>query len=568
MILSKTSLSSIGSVVLVAALAGCAPVRRPEFRQFFLPPSANTLKENAAPEPPVLETTVDLDSIPHEIPSLAPPRVGRGAFLAQEAESHYQAGRRQYQEGDLEGARREFDAAVDTLLGAPNGASSTPDLDRKLDELVTAIHRFDLAGLGSGETDEPAFEKPPLEDLPPLTFPVDPRMKNRVLEEVRATVSQLPLDAPDPVLSYIRYFSTERGRRILIYGLRRAGKYRPLIQRVLDEEGVPQELIFLAQAESGFLPRAVSRKRATGMWQFVQFRGREYGLNQSTYSDDRLDPEKATRAAARHLRDLYQHFGDWYLALAGYNCGPVAVDRAIERTGYADFWELKRRNVLPKETSNYVPIILAMTIMVKNAAEYGLENIDPDPPLAYDTIEVTAPTNLMLLADLTDCPVSQLRELNPALLKNVAPAGWLLHVPRGAAGSLKAAIETVPADRRANWRAHRAVSGEDMAAIAARYKVSTASLAAANQEIDGSPAAGDLVLIPVRLAQEQAAPARRTARTATARRGTSRTTRTTATATAARVRKAPGPAALRKTPAHKGGVEYAQSRHRSAPVKR
>jgi membrane-bound lytic murein transglycosylase D len=564
MILCKTSLYSIGSLVLVAALIGCAPVRRPEFRQFFLPPSANPPHENEAPpEPPALGTTVDLDNVPHEIPSLAPPRVSRGAYLAQEAESHYQAGRRRYQEGDFEGARREFDAAVDILLSAPNGASSSPDLDRKLDELVTGIHRFDLTGLGSGEADEPAFEKPPLEDLPQLTFPIDPRMKNRVLEEVRATVSQLPLDAPDPVLSYIRYFSTERGRRILIYGLRRAGRYRPLIQRVLDEEGLPQELIFLAQAESGFLPRAVSRKRATGMWQFVQFRGREYGLNQSPYSDDRLDPEKATRAAARHLRDLYQHFGDWYLAIAGYNCGPVTVDRAIERTGYADFWELKRRNVLPKETSNYVPIILAMTIMVKNAAEYGLENIDPDPALTYDTIEVTAPTNLLLLADLLDCPVSQLRELNPALLKNVAPSGWLLHVPKSGAGSLKAALETVPADKRANWRAHRAVSGEDMAAIAARYRVTVASLAAANQEMDGAPTAGDLVLIPARLAQEQAAPARRTVRTTAARRAT--TPRTTTTA--ARARKAPG-TARRKTSAHKGGVEYAQSHHKSGTIKR
>jgi membrane-bound lytic murein transglycosylase D len=525
------------------------------------------LTAEAPPEPPVLETTLDLDRIPHEIPSLTAPRVSRGAYLAQEADAHFQAGRRRYQEGDLEGARREFDVAVDTLLNAPNGASSAPDLDRKLDELVSEIHRFDLAGLGSGQTDEPEFEKPPLEDLPPLTFPVDPRMKNRVQEELRATVSQLPLDAPDPVLSYIRYFSTERGRRILTYGLRRAGRYRPLIQRVLDEEGVPQELIFLAQAESGFLPRAVSRMAAVGMWQFVRFRGREYGLNQTPYSDDRLDPEKATRAAARHLRDLYQHFGDWYLALAGYNCGPVAVDRAIERTGYADFWELKRRNALPKETSNYVPIILAMTIMVKNAAEYGLDNIDPDPALQYDTIEVTAPTNLMLLADLSDCPVSQLRELNPALLKNVAPSGWLLHVPKSAVGSLKAALETVPAEKRADWRAHRAAPGDDMAGIAARYRVSGAALAAANHEMEGAPAPGDLVLIPARQAQEQASPARKSTRTARARHTALRAQTARRKAPAAHTHTAAA-AARRPGSAHRGGVEYAQSRTKSKIVKR
>ena len=146
-----------------------------------------------------------------------------------------------------------------------------------------------------------------------------------------------------------------------------------MIQRILDEEGVPQELIHLAQAESGFIPRAVSRKAAGGMWQFLTWRGNEYGLKQTRYTDDRMDPEKATRSAARHLRDLYHEFGDWYLAIAAYNCGPGSVEKAVERTGYADFWELRARGVLPAETTNYVPIILAMTIMEKNAAEYGIE---------------------------------------------------------------------------------------------------------------------------------------------------------------------------------------------------
>src|SRR5262249_5165255 len=150
------------------------------------------------------------------------------------------------------------------------------------------------------------------------------------------------------------------------------------------EEGIPPELIHLAQAESGFFPRAVSHKAATGMWQFVQFRGRQYGLMQTPYSDDRLDPEKATRSAARHLRDLFEKFGDWYLAIAAYHCGPGCVERAVERTGYADFWELRSRRTIPIETTNYVPIILAMTIMAKNAKEYGLDGVVPDPPLEYD----------------------------------------------------------------------------------------------------------------------------------------------------------------------------------------
>ena len=189
-------------------------------------------------------------------------------------------------------------------------------------------------------------------------------------------MSQLPLQMTDAVLSYINYFNSDRGRKTLLFGLKRAGRYKPMIQRILAEEGVPQELIYLAQAESGFLPRAVSNKAAVGMWQFIQWRGRQYGLNQTAYTDDRLDPEKATRSAARHLRDLYEKFGDWYLAIAGYNCGDGCVEKAVQRTGYADFWELRARNAIPKETTNYVPIIVAMTIMHKNAKDYDLEDIE------------------------------------------------------------------------------------------------------------------------------------------------------------------------------------------------
>src|SRR5947207_14541692 len=248
-----------------------------------------------------------------------------------------------------------------------------------------------------------------------MTFPVDPKLKDKVREQVAATVSQLPLSVNDSVLSYINYFSN-RGRRTLLNGLQRSGKYRPMIQRVLDEEGVPQELIHLAQAESGFYPRAMSRKAAGGMWQFVKFRGNQYGLKQTLYTDDRMDPEMATRAAARHLRDLYKEFGDWYLAIAAYNCGPGVVEKAVERTGHADFWELRERRVLPLETTNYVPIILAMTIMEKNAAEYGIARFQLEAPLEYGTVVTPGVTSLALVADIVDVAVAGLGEISPSSL--------------------------------------------------------------------------------------------------------------------------------------------------------
>jgi membrane-bound lytic murein transglycosylase D len=269
-----------------------------------------------------------------------------------------------------------------------------------------------------------------------------------------------------------------------------------MIQRILDEEGVPRELIYLAQIESGFYPRAFSYKRAAGMWQFVQFRGQEYGLNQTGSTDERFDPEKATRAAARHLRDLYQHFGDWYLAMAAYNCGPGCVDKAIEHTGYADYWELSRLNALPRDTINYVPVILAITIIQKNPKDYGLEDIDADPPIEYDTVELHCPTNIALIADAADRPVSEIQDLNPALVRPVAPAGYQLHVPVGAAVAVMAALENVPEPHRENWRMHRVLSGETLAEIARQYATPASAIAQVNDRLVEGPEAGDLLIIP------------------------------------------------------------------------
>jgi len=484
------------SAAALLTLAGCAAPKSGQFAMPFAPAPTSPRKEVTISEPPpniylrneapnpILER-YRLASVPSPSDT-----------LIAKAEEAYQRGKRYYQSGDKERARRQFDRAVDLLFQASDNPTDRPGFVRKFEETVDGISRYDLAGLGPAATEEvPRFEKSPLEDILEMTFPVDPKLKTKVKEEVQATVSQLPLSVNDSVLGFIQFFSG-RGRRTMIAGMQRAGRYRPLIQRILDEEGLPPELIYLAQAESGFFPRAVSNKKATGMWQFVQFRGREYGLMQTPYSDDRLDPEKATRSAARHLRDLYHRYGDWYLAIAAYNCGPGNVDRAVERTGYADFWELRSRRTLPLETTNYVPIILAMTIMAKNAVQYDLEDIVPDPPLVYDVATISSPTHLALVADLTERPVSEIQALNPALLRSIAPAGYQLNVPQGTANTLLAALQSVPAERRASWRMHKVESGETLAAIGRRYGASASVIAAANRIQSDAPETGDLLVIP------------------------------------------------------------------------
>jgi membrane-bound lytic murein transglycosylase D len=463
--------------------------------------------------------------------------------LIQRSEERFQRGKKFYQEKDAAAARKEFDAAVDLMLEASELAPDRAAWEKRFDTMVDAVHRYDLAGLGAAmEPAEAAFEKAPLEEILEMTFPTDPKLKLQVRDQLMATVSQLPLAVNDQVLGYIRYFSSPRGRATVLAGLRRAGRYRPLIQRILDEEGLPQELIHLAQAESGFLPRAMSSKAAGGMWQFVRYRGREYGLHQTSLIDERFDPEKSTRAAARHLRDLYREFGDWYLAIAAYNCGPGAVAKAVQRSGYADFWELRARRLLPTETTNYVPIILALTIMAKNPAAYDLTDIVAEDPIQYDTLELTSETNLALIGDLTDTPVSELMELNPAILKKVAPEGYSLRVPRGSGTALMASLQLVPPERRASWRMHKVQPGETLAAIGKKYGAAPTTILAANQMASADPVEGDRLVIP---AIERAAPARRSLRS----RNTAHANRASHSVRASQARRSPArPAAAKPAP--------------------
>lgn len=435
------------------------------------------------------------------------------------ADKHFNAGRQFYFQEDLTAARREFDAAIDSLLNAPESLPDHRRIERRLDEMSDLIYRFDIEKLGAGETEEAVvFDKAPIDEISHMTFAVDPTLAPKLRTELNQTSSAIPLELSDPVQGFVHFFSTDRGRAILLAGFRRSGRYKPLIERIFAEEGVPQELIYVAQAESGFLPRAVSNKRAVGMWQFIAGTGAEYNLERTSTMDDRFDPEKATRAAARHLKDLYARYGDWYLAIAAYDCGAGAVDRAVERTGYADYWELLKRHALPKETASYVPIIVAMTIMAKNPKDYGLENLELDPPVEYDSIQLTAPTNLNLIADATMQPLSEIQDLNPSVLRIMAPAGFQAHVPKGSGEAAKAALESVPPENRQAWRLHRVEAGDTLETIARTYHLTPERIVAVNRATD-SLEAGDVLFIPAVYHEERSVRhvrSRRSARKASA----------------------------------------------------
>ncbi len=490
-----------GVAVASLFLASCATTTntQQQFRTFFLPPQktpqANQPQE-PVPEPPQLQPELYQNEGPVVMTALpdALPRPSDADFLLKRADDRLAAGRAAYQNGQIGEARREFNRALEILLTAPENVADRPRIEHRLEDMVDAIYRYDIDP-GGADQDKPSYDKAPRDEFLELTFPVDPSLRTKIKEQIQATTSQLPLEESDAVVGAIHYFTSERGKKIIAGGLRRQGRYKEMIERVLAEEGLPPELIFVAQAESGFLPRAVSNKKCVGLWQFAQFRGREYGLNQTPATDDRMDPEKATRAAARHLHDLYDHFGDWYLALAAYDCGPGCVDHAVMRTGYADYFMLRKLNVLPKETANYVPVILAMTIIAKNAKDYGLDNLDVERPMEFDTIELQSPTHIALVADALERPIGELKDLNPALFKPVAPAGYSLHIPKGTLPALEAAFNVIPANRRDSWRIHRVQDGETIATLAKQFNAQPSLLSSANH--DELPRPGEWAAIPI-----------------------------------------------------------------------
>src|SRR3984957_2482207 len=480
------------ALVLAAAsllLNGCVPedtvskstVKPPQATAPALKPSQPTASASASsPAPAALSATPQVQA------------------LIDSVESAYQSGVANYHAGQLKAAKTDFDRAVDLMLSSNLDLRAQPQLHDEFDRVVDAVNTLEMEALKQGNGFAPKIEPAPVDIANDGIFPVAPTVKAQGIAELKTTQSNLPLVINDPVAGFISYFSS-KGRGTLMRSLERAGRYRTMISAVLAEEEVPQDLIYQAVAESGFQPQIVNgRSGAAGMWQFMPYG--VYGLNRNGWYDERFDPEKSTHAYARYMKVLYAQLGDWYLAMAAYDWGPGNVQKAVERTGYADFWELYHRNALPQETKNYVPIIIAAAIMAKNPQQYGLQSLSPDPPLVTDTVTVDYSVDLRLVSDLVEAPVQEILALNPSLLRMSTPsdAPFELHLPAGSKDLYEKRISEIPADKRNQWRFHKVVSGESLETIARDYHVNPSEIVFVNQLEPGDDlSATDSLIVPV-----------------------------------------------------------------------
>jgi len=480
----------VASSLLALALTGCIP----SDSKSAAPAAAPQTTAPALPAP-----------IPAPVAPPAPPPLTvqqqRVKILIQQVETAYKQGEADYHKGRLPEAKIQFDRAIDLMLASGIDIKSDTQLQDEFDRIVDGVNALEMEALKLGNGFVPKEEPAPADVAEDVTFVVDPKFVAKVKADLATTKSDLPLVVNDYVAAFINFFAnTQKGHNTLLHSFQRGGRYKAMIQRVMAEEGVPQDLIYLAVAESGFNPRAVgpmtrSGGRAGGMWQFMP--SGNYGLARNAYVDERFDPEKSTRASARYMKFIFDQTGDWYLTMAGYNWGTGNVQRAVQKTGYADFWELYKRNNLPAETKNYVPEILAAIIIANHPAQYGFDEITLEPPVITDTVTINYQVDLRLISDLVGAPMEEMVALNPSLLHTLTPpnASFDLHLPAGTATLFTQRIAAVPEAKRNAWRYHRVTADDSLAAVARAYRVSLADLAEVNQLHEGDSLAGVEALV-------------------------------------------------------------------------
>jgi membrane-bound lytic murein transglycosylase D len=483
----RTPYVPAGTLLFIAALSGgCA---------------ARSNVAAAAPKPGLTTPAPVLTAAPAS-PQLATDPV---ADLIALSNNHFETGQSNLQLGHLESARREFNKAVDVLLESPWGARSEPRIREHYDRLVERISATELTSLAQGDGfTEKKYEPASIDDLLALsTFPTTPsaETKQAVAEDLESSDHDIAIPLNGRVLSFVELF-TGRLRNYLQDGLSRGARFLPMIQDVFRAEGVPLDLAYVPLVESAFKPDALSRAKAKGMWQFMRGTALENGLKHDWYIDERAEPEKATRAAAKYLKALYSMFGDWHLALASYNGGPGRVQGAIRRSGgVKDFWRLSAsKRYLPRETRDYVPLILAAMIVARNPAQYGMD-VEPAPSVTppFEKVTLPAAVDLRRVAEWVGAPVETIQDLNPELRRWTTPiraTDYELKVPEGTADAVRAKLaEDGPDSANLTW--HTVQKGETLLTIARKLKVSRADLAEANYlSIKARVATGQQLIVP------------------------------------------------------------------------
>lgn len=408
-------------------------------------------------------------------------------LLIGDSEKLFAEGQKRLNDGHLEEAREAFDRAVEMLLESPYGARTEPRLRVHFDRLVDRINALEVIALRQGDGFTEKRAEPAVIDalLANATF-APPEASEKTRESVTqdiAAFASFPIALNSRVLSYVEAFQGSL-RPFLSEGLTRAGRYMPMIERVFREEGVPLELAWVPLIESAFKPSAKSRVSAQGVWQFMVPTARDFGLRYDWFIDERSDPEKSTVAAARYLKMLYKIFdGDWALALASYNGGQGRVQSAVRRSGINDFWDLTRGSGwLPRETREYVPMIMAAMVIARNPVKYGFD-LTPLEPLTFDRVKVPGPVDLRRIAEWVDVSLDAIEELNPELRRWTTPVNYPeyeLKVPAGRGAALEQRLASADPDDLVAFKRYTVRRGETLSGIARKHYVSRTELAVAN----------------------------------------------------------------------------------------
>jgi membrane-bound lytic murein transglycosylase D len=444
------------------------------------------------------------EPLPVEAVNPPPPPEDPVVTLIAVSEQHFQAGQRELDLGHVEGARLEFDKAVNVLLESAYGGRTEARIREHFDRLVDRISAYEVQALADGDGfTEKKYEPASIDELLAMSATLTPPLASPEVEEAvqnDPVVHDVPIPLNARVMAFIQLFQG-RLREFIQEGLERGTQYLPMIQNVFRAEGLPLDLAYIPLVESAFKPNALSRAKAKGVWQFMRGTGVENGLRQDWYIDERSDPEKATVAAAKYLNTLVKMFdGDWHLALASYNGGPGRVQRALKRNRAEDFWALSaKKGALPRETRDYVPMILAAVVIARNPAQYGFE-FHAEPPTTYETVTLPKPVDLRRVAEWTDTTIDQIQALNPELRRWTTPVrdeAYELKVPPGTATLVNAELEAASTTELASLRWYTVKKGENLATVARKLGVGRADLAEANYlKTNARIGAGQKLMVP------------------------------------------------------------------------